>query len=189
MSISQLKEELLLLNEVIYFDQNEYLRERTSSPSKLREVIHSAESLLARGVSKEDKYFLYGAIGNLLRIIGDSKEAINYLSLNLKYSIARGDKTREIISLIRLGEALKYNSNHEIALDKFDKVITLCQESETQSYLDFALQHKGKCLLEVKRVEEAMICFQEAYTIRKQKGNADLLESTDLALRFAQSQL
>ena len=96
-----------------------------------------------------------------------------------------GDHTREIISLIRLGEALKYDNKHTDALEKFNRALTLSTETGNQSYTDFALQHKGKCLLELNDVEDALVCFREALNIRKEKGIRSLIDSTQVELEFA----
>ena len=191
MSLANLKEELILLNETIYLDSNQFLREKCSDPIKIKQVIDKAEALLDRlkstnSIAKDVEHFLYGTLGNLYRILGEPKIAVTYLTLNLKHSIEEGNHTREIISLIRLGEALKYENKHNDALEKFNRALTLCIETGTQSCADFALQHKGKCLLELKNVDDAIVCFRKALKIRKEKGVGSLIDSTEVALEFAQ---
>lgn len=186
MRLAKFKEDVLAINETIYFDTDQYLREKSSDLTRMKELIDDGERLLTiPEISVANQYFLYGALGNLYRIYGNPKLAIHYLSLNLQV-IGLEDKVREVVTLIRLGEALKYNDNHANALAKFDRAIALCNEFSL-SYLDFALQHKGKCLLEMNQAGEAITCFQKAYRIRKEKGDADLLRSTQLALTFARN--
>ena len=190
MNLSDLKEELLLINETIYFDSNQFLREKSSNLVKVKQVIDKAEALLGRLqrtnlITADEEHFLYGTLGYLYRIYGEPKIAVTYLTLNLKHAIEEDDHTREIISLIRLGEALKYENKHADALEKFNGALRLCTETENQSYTDFALQHKGKCLLELTKVDHAIVCFQEALEIRKVKGIRSLIDSTEIALEFA----
>jgi len=191
MDLTNFKKELTSINKDIYFDSNQYLREKSSNPVKLKQVIIKAESLLRQikeetFISKDEKYFLYGTLGNLYRIYGKPKTAIKYLELNLQYSIEEKNYTREIISLIRLGEALKYDNQLEKALEKFNQALVKSNETEVNSHLDFALQHKGKCLLELKRLKEAIKCFQEALVLRRAKGSYPLINSTVKAIGFAQ---
>ena len=191
MDLTNFKKELISINKDIYFDTNQYLREKSSNPSKLKQVILKGESLLKQVkedslTSKNSKYFLYGTLGNLYRIYGEPKNAIKYLELNLQDSIEEMNYTREIISLIRLGEALKYDNNLEKALEKFNQALVKSYETEVNSHLDFALQHKGKCLLELKRGKEAIKCFQEALELRIAKGSCPLINSTVKAIEFAQ---
>ncbi|QBP41021.1 tetratricopeptide repeat protein [Paenisporosarcina antarctica] len=190
MNLKSLKEELSSMTDNIYFDSNECLREKSSNPSQLIQIIIKAETILEQMIedkldNKDEKYFLYGTLGNLYRIYGKPRIAIKYLKLNLDHSINERNYTREIISLIRLGEALKYDNKHEKALGKFNQALIKCNKPELNTYLDFVFQHKGKCLLELKRVEEAMKCFQEALELRKLKGSTNLINSTKEAIEFA----
>src|SRR5690625_6505773 len=89
---------------------------------------------------------------------------------------------REIVSLIRLGEALKYDHNHNVALELFNKALIKCSEHGIDLYEDFALQHKGKCLLELSRIEEAVRCFERVGEIREVKANDYLMSSTQQAI-------
>ncbi|WP_391205464.1 hypothetical protein [Psychrobacillus sp. L4] len=192
MDLTNLKEELSLIKDDIFFDPSQYLREKTSNPSKIKQVIIKAEKLLElinedKLNRKEEKYFLYGTLGNLYRIYDKPKIAIRYLELSLRYSIDEKNCNREIISLIRLGEALKYDNKLDKSLEIFDEALIKSTISASNSYKDFALQHKGKCLLELKRVEEAIKCFQEAVMLRIEKNNQSLIVSTLHALDFART--
>lgn len=169
MDILNFRQKTLTINENIYFDKNDYLREKATDPSRLNEFIDEAKDLL-KNSNKGDKYFLHGVLGNLYRINGQPKEAITCLTYCLDYAIREKSYKKEIISLIRLGEAFKYDNNHELALDKFNKALRICKNKQVDEYLDFALQHKGKCLMELARLEDAEICFIKALEIRNKKG-------------------
>src|SRR5690625_6751464 len=69
-----------------------------------------------------------------------------------------------------LGEALKYDHNHNDALELFNEALIKCSEHGMDLYEDFALQHKGKCLLELNRIEEAFVCFERALEIREMRS-------------------
>lgn len=84
--------------------------------------------------------------------------------------------------MIRLGEVYKYQNQHDKALDLFDEAIMICQEEGVNQSLDFAYQHLGKCLMEMKRYDEAERSLQLALQIRMEKGNAELIHSTRIAL-------
>lgn len=93
-----------------------------------------------------------------------------------------GNANREVVSLIRLGEAYKYNDGHEKALLCFQQALEICDLQQVIDYVDFALQHKGKCLMELGRLTEAENCFLQALSIRETKGDQSLIESTEQAL-------
>lgn len=120
MTLETYKNRLRSINETIYFDQNDFLREKTNNPVMLREFIEEGERLLEVTTSEDDKYFLNGMLGNLYRIYGLPKLACQYLFECLAYSRVQEDMKKEI-SLIRIGEALKYESNHDKALSMFNE--------------------------------------------------------------------
>lgn len=181
MRIIDFKKNMANINELIYFDKNEYLREKTTHPLELNKMIDEAKDLL-KGSSKDDTYYFYGVLGNLYRINGQAKKAIIYLTYCLDRAVEERNLTREVVALIRLGEALKYDNNHNQALDKFDKALRICEANKINGYLDFVLQHKGKCLLELARLKDAENCFVKAIELRNRKGETDLIDSTQQAI-------
>lgn len=180
MKISQFQKNISVLNDFIYFDENDYLREKTKNPLKLKEFIVNAKYLLSE--NEEHKYYLYGIIGNLYRICEEPEEALNYLQECLNISLEEDNIKKEIVSLIRLGEALKYANQPQKALKLFNSAYTKCRSHNVELYLDFTLQHKGKCLMELGELEEAEICFVQSLELRKQKAEPSLIKSTEMAL-------
>lgn len=81
-----------------------------------------------------------------------------------------------------MGEAYKYYGQHEPALECFEKALTMSHTKELHMYKDFALQHMGKCLLELGEYENAMDRFEEALELRQKKGNEDLILATETAI-------
>lgn len=183
MNLADYRERLVTINEIVYFDKNEYLREKTSNPLILNELIDEAENLL-QSSNEDDRYFLYGTIGNLYRINEQPEKAISFLSYCLNHAVGEKNLTREIVSLIRIGEAHKYDNNHTKALELFNKALDKCDANKVDEYLDFVMQHKGKCLMELGRLNEAKECFLKALMLRKSKGNTSLIESTEQAIRL-----
>ena len=185
MHYADFKKSLSNLNEIIYFDSEHFLREKTSDSSKLRQYIQVAEELLENTNDLDEKYFLMGTLGNLYRIDSEPQKAIILLEGCLNIASSGGNNNREIVSKIRLGEALKYNNNLLKALEVFDRALELSIDSDSL-YLDYVLQHKGKCLLELNRIIEAEKCFKDALTLRELKGNEALIKSTKLALELVE---
>lgn len=183
MDIENLKEKLNAVNDYIYFDKEQFLREKTSHPSMLKQVISQAECLLEKS-SEQDKYFLNGVIGNLCRINGQPQKAIRHLTYCLHHAVNDGSYTKEIVARIRLGEAFKYNNHHDKAMDCFNKALDLCEIHSIDEYIDFALQHKAKCLMELEKVEEAEECLQITLSLRQEKGDSALIQSTKQAIHL-----
>lgn len=183
LKIDALKKELLSLQSFIYFDENDFLREKCSNEVALQMVIRDFDRAIFEGTNRsqsEELIFLYGAIGNLYRIKGEVKPAIEALSKAVELS----EGNKQISNLIRLGEALKYAGQHQQALSKFNDAIDQWAKQQSSRLLDFAYQHKGKCLLELEEIREADGCFQKAMYLRVQKGDESLIDSTQRALNF-----
>ncbi|MFE3576130.1 tetratricopeptide repeat protein [Lysinibacillus sp. NPDC059133] len=151
---------------------------------KLLIMIDIAENLLANTTSEDEKYFLMGTLGNLYRFYGEPQKAVNILTECVTIASNQNDSHREIVSLIRLGEAIKYNDNPMKALEIFNEVLDKCKANDNLFYVDFAMQHKGECLLELGRMAEAEKCLKEALELRELKGDVSLIESTQQALNF-----
>ncbi|MCA1029713.1 tetratricopeptide repeat protein [Bacillus timonensis] len=183
-NVKHVKERFAFINSTIYFDEKEYLREKTSDSSMISDLINHTESYLNEDttLSMEDLFFLYGMLGNLYRIVNQPIKAIDILEKCMV--MAKDDAAKKIVTLIRLGEALKYKGEHEKALHHFDEAISLCRQNQVNSYMDFALQHKGKCLIEIGMFNEAEQCLKSALHIRMVKRNDSLISSTKAAIRL-----
>ncbi|WP_277584897.1 hypothetical protein [Psychrobacillus antarcticus] len=183
MKIDDLKKKLVSLQSFIYFDENNFLREKCSNEDALQRVIINFERAIfeCKNWSKtEELIFLYGTIGNLYRIKGEAKSAIEALTKAVELS----EGNKQIVNLIRLGEALKYAEQHQQALSTFNAVIDQCAIEEHSQLLDFAFQHKGKCLLELEEMSAANECFRKAMDLRVRKGDESLINSTQRALEL-----
>jgi len=177
-----LKLEFKSVAQTIYYDVEDNLREKTNNPKAIKKFLEKVEALLVN--ERENRYLLYGMIGNLYRILEEPKKAIDYLERALGIAKEENDDAKIAVSLIRLGEAIKYDGKRQRAFDIFEEAMGILHKHDLEHYLDFALQHKGKCLLELKRYEEAEDCFRETLEIRKRKKDASLIDSTEQVLTF-----
>ncbi|MCM3387142.1 hypothetical protein M3649_03220 [Ureibacillus chungkukjangi] len=78
MNFADFKKSLSKLNELIYFDREHFLREKTSDSSKLKQYIQSVEGLLKSTNILEEKYFIMGTLGNFYRILGETQKSNQY---------------------------------------------------------------------------------------------------------------
>jgi tetratricopeptide (TPR) repeat protein len=69
----------------------------------------------------------------------------------------------------------------------FRAAFALTLSGAASDYEDFALQHLGKCLVEMGRVDEAIACFDRALILRWMKADPELIASTEEALAGARS--
>lgn len=172
------------LATTIYFDQEDFFREKTTDTGRVRSFIHKAERFLQENVKviDESTYALYGVIGNYYRIIGETQRALVYLLEALRYGERQKEPTKIIVNLIRIGEVHKYAGAHELAMEKFKATSKLSKKTEMRIYDDFILQHEGKCLLETGQLTEAKKRLRRALQIRVIKGDDALIASTKQVL-------
>nr|WP_289038680.1 tetratricopeptide repeat protein [uncultured Allobacillus sp.] len=186
MKNTRFREKLKWVPRLVYFDEDDYLREKARDKKKIQALIDEAEHLFINADDSNERFFLAGTMGNLYRVIGKLNRSIGYLNVSLEIAKEDKDLSKEIIATIRLGESLKYANKHKKALALFEQALHAAYENES-AYIDFAFQHKGECLMEMGHYEEAMEAFQDALTIRSSKGNQELVESTEQAIMYLES--
>jgi tetratricopeptide (TPR) repeat protein len=187
MRLEEIKDRLPSLAQMTQYDPVHYLRERPIDPEKFQDAVEEAKMYL-RQVMQEPKIdpevliFLYSYIGNGYRVLNQAQKAIVYLKKALDLTRQEGDRRGEVRALIRLGEAYKYNLQHEKALECFAQSLTMSRTAELSQYKDFALQHMGKCLLELGEFDHALMRFEEALDLRRKKGDQELILATETAI-------
>ena len=128
-----------------------------------------------------------GPLREAFRMLGQLDSAVPHLERAL--TLARElDKPKFVVSnLIRLATAYQYLNRHSEAEPLFLEAIALAQRIGVLE--DFALQHHGKSLAEQGRWLEAVARFEQALALRRAKGSAELVASSEDALEAAQAHL
>lgn len=101
MLLKQLKQNFLIINATVYFDEQQYLREQTNNPARVQVFIQQAEVLLQQIDNEEEQYYLLGSLGYCYRILNQANKAIFYLEQCLKK--VEANPARNMVTLIRLG--------------------------------------------------------------------------------------
>ena len=176
------------LFSIIYFDESNYLRERTSDMKALLHSITLLEPLFLK-VNNDEQYKVASMLGYLYRVAGaeDGQQltkAEQYFNECLTYAITRQDVAKEMITLIRLGEVYKYGRSYEDASTCFYEAISKCVAEDYTKQLDFAHQHLGKCFMEMGMFEHAKSQLLIALKLRENKGDEALINSTIKALEL-----
>ncbi|WP_042477294.1 tetratricopeptide repeat protein [Bacillus ndiopicus] len=182
MLLEQLKQDFLTINKTVYFDEHQYLREQTKDPKSVQAFIKQAEMLLQQIENAEEQYYLLGTLGYCYRILNQANKAIYYLEQCLKK--VEENPARKMVTLIRLGEAFKYNNQHHKALKLFEDAQAIQKTHNIENYEDFIYQHKAKCLMELGDNVQAKELLKLALAIRKDKGVDSLITSTEKALQL-----
>lgn len=125
---------------------------------------------------------LLGRVGERERILGRLDDATLHLQAALALAQEHGDRKREITNLIRLATALHYAEGHTEADALFRECLATIERTGEREREDFAHQHYGKCLAEMGQRDEAAAHFAHALALRRAKGDAGLIASTEAAI-------
>lgn len=178
------------ISEAIAFDEN--LREVPRWPERIAYAIRRGRKQLQQARDDGNETQILRTLGYLTdacRVSGELDAAVAYGREAVEHARAAGNRNAEVANLIRLGEAHKYRDEHAIAEPLFREALALTSDSDAETLRDFALQHVGKCLLEMGRYDEAITHLEEALTLRQARRTESLIESTEQALALAQSRM
>jgi len=165
---------------------DEKLREVVTQPERVAYALRRARKQLQQSREDSNDTQILRTLGYLTdacRVAGELNAAVTYGQEALERSRHAGNRNAEVANLIRLGEAYKYRDEHAIAEPLFREALTLSASGDALH--DFALQHLGKCLLEMNRYDESIACLEQALERRREKGIQPLIDSTEQALALA----
>ncbi len=122
---------------------------------------------------KETNNFrLSSKIGVYLRILGRVEEGLEYIKLAHEQN--KKEDISYIVDSIRLISCYQWLGN----FDKCELILKELGNMELHNYEDFFLQHRGKVLFDQGKYLEARESFLSALSIRKKKGDDELIQST-----------
>ncbi|MBD0329460.1 MAG: hypothetical protein ICV64_05080 [Thermoleophilia bacterium] len=165
---------------------DERLRARPTDARAVRDALARAETALAaarRGGDRRAEQRLLGYVGNARRLLGHHEAAVADLRESRRLAERLGDQRAAVVALARLGEALR-------CADRSEEAVRTLRRAEREAAASaaelrhFALQHLGKALLDAGDDAGARACLGEALALRRARGDAELVASTEAALRL-----
>ncbi len=178
------------ISEAVAFDEN--LREIPRWPERIAYAIRRGRKQLQQARDDGNETQILRTLGYLTdacRVYGELDSAVAYGQEAVERSRTTGNRNAEVANLVRLGEAYKYREEHAIAEPLFREALDLTADGDAEMLRDFALQHLGKCLLEMGRYDEAIAHLEEALALRRAKTNQPLIESSEQALALARTRM
>ncbi len=157
------------------------LTEDVPPVQQLREQMKCASTPRCRLVAK-------GRLGDRLRLdVATVGEAVMLLREAAEQCLQTDEPKLWISNSLRLAVALQYAERHHEALGCFERTLEAVGERDDRFLEDFCLQHMGKCLAEVGRLDEARRCLKSALELRKNRGDDALVNSSRRALSVIES--
>lgn len=121
----------------------------------------------------------------MLAISGDADSAESLIREALRVQTS-GPMRPFVVSRLRLVQILQELGRVTDAVEEAQASLAVVRcEPDVSDLLDFALHHLGKALLEAGEADESIQVFSEALGLRREKGDEQLVRSTQMALDVA----
>lgn len=134
----------------------------TAGPDRV-ELQAELDAAVRAGDEREEMR-LNGLLADMVRIGGEDGRPLARRAVELADRLE--DEPAWLANRIRLATAQFYLGQHREAESELRSVIDEIGRRGTDRYLDFAMQHLGKCLAEQERFDEALECFGAALDLR-----------------------
>lgn len=123
-------------------------------------------------------------LANHFRLAGKLSDAIKSGEKACMVFEEYGEHQKLLVAKIRLATVHQWNGSYGCAEQMFHSCFEdILKHQDLTSYLDFTWQHLGKCQFDQKKYAEALDSFVRALELRKLKNDAELIESTEMALK------
>jgi tetratricopeptide (TPR) repeat protein len=130
---------------------------------------------------------LAGSCARTLRRLTLAERLLNYA---LKLSIQQKDVRAIAANTIRYAHVLQWRRDFARSSALFQEALALAKSSPAAADLvDFAYQHLGKNALDQEQWAEAAGFFEQALALRRDRGEAGLIASSERALAYARARL
>ncbi len=180
-----MKVEEIPFNMTYYFDAS--LRERPVSYDEMSSGVQFLKEQLSMCTKHEQYIRLCGLIGVYSRILNNPSESEAFLTKAIQSCEQSNELKTMFANQLRLAHTYHWKEDYHKANQLFQELIdTLDNNPSLELYRDFLYQHYGKCRLDQGDVVTARFYFQLALSIRKQKGDLDLISSTKKAIQYCQ---
>lgn len=159
------------------------LRETPLDSKQFSKDLKELEARIKIEKSLNEQAVLLSKIGVLSRINGDIDKSETYLN-EAEILITKLDNKRlELVNKIRILQTLQFKGEFKKCLKKYPVLeVKIKGITKLKALLDFLYQHWAKCLFETNSFAEAEKYFKLALKLRKEKGDEELLKSTQFAL-------
>lgn len=157
----------------------ETLREEPNNADDMRRMMeyHQAQAALPE-LEVTTKIRQLGMAGAFARILNEMVLAEHLLAEAVALCETNDYQRELFINRIRLAHVYQWMGDFETSTGMFDDLLA----QPLSLFEDFLLQHAGKNAFDMGNYEQALTYFMEALVLRKAKGQADLIASTQMAI-------
>jgi len=163
-----------------------FLRESAVDVVTVRAHIASLRIAAHRTGGGVRRAVVLGKLGDLLRTVGDAREAVSVLDRALGETC--DDPVVVRMNRVRRAVARMYAGDHAAAESELRSMTLQWEDCSDGTYLDFAWHHLGQCLAEQGRWSDAERCFERAAALRS-GGDPHLSRSSEIALALTRERV
>lgn len=126
----------------------------------------------------------------LLRMLGRFDDAFDKAQAACRQSRFTGSREDSLAARVRRAQVEQYRGKPDIAYNELTSCVDEAVGHEWSELAGFALQHRGKVLYDMGRLEEALEDFERALKYRESEDiPADQTNSTKFAIRAVRAKL
>lgn len=177
-------------NQLSSTTNDETLRAVFDYPEAAKMHVDNLVARLENECDPVTKASIHAEIGNVERGLGNLRSAEESFLAALAI-VEQHPETRKqvVVYSIRLAHVYHWQEKWDVALAMFDDLHEKTSVAEFYQWKDFVLQHRGKMFFDQRLFKEAFRDFCDALVLRQQKGDAELIASTQQALAAARKKL
>ncbi len=146
------------------------------------------ESEKAEALDGIERFKKLSQLGVCYRLLGNYPKAHELFQAADAY-FAVNDLKMTMINYLRWSDVFRFEKKFneaDLALENAKKIL---DQRDYPDYLDFYFQHLGKLHFDRGEFKIALSCFEKALDLRVMKKDADLISSTEFAIKVTKARL
>lgn len=177
--------EMTSLNLKTYFGDD--LHDYPESPEDLKKFVEM-EGQEITNLTGDEKFKRLSRLAGHYRQLREFDKAHDLFQEASKHFEINNSQL-EMINYLRWADVYRFEKKFDEASDLLEKVKQNLSVNPLSDYRDFYLQHLGKLYFDKGEYKKALQCFEDALILRKEKQNAELISSTEFALKITKQKL
>ena len=157
------------------------LHDYPENPEHIQKFIESEIQNIEK-LEGDEKFKRISQLAVYYRLLRNFDKAHELFKLASSYFENNSSKM-EMVNFLRWSDVFRFEKRFHEAFDLLNKVGNIISTHLFADYEDFYFQHLGKLHFDMADYIKALECFEKALSLRLCKGNPELIQSTEFALK------
>lgn len=168
---------LVHINALVYAQKRDNINDSIKkylyeNPQKAKKYSHKLLSSLKNSGQTKEIVFAYCTLADLCGALSEKDSVFYYFDKAIQ--VSGNDKDFELIVKVNKGNYLFNQFDFEGALNIYDDVLAICQESNDEKTYNYILIKKASILFELEKYDEALAIYKE--NLKKDLNEVRLLD-------------